>query len=163
MTLAPPRKMLAYGNVEAMSGSPRTAMMRSTRSPSSPVASSCHSPVCGPLRRTHIDSPGSPWLSPDVFSGGLRYIVLRPRMLAEREGDVAYVNFCPIPAMPRMGGEIRVVPAFFSPAGTLIEDLEVLASDGSPIDGNRGVAINVSRSKNVRVVLDEIRFDLVPR
>ncbi|MDE0415861.1 MAG: hypothetical protein OXI95_02850 [bacterium] len=76
---------------------------------------------------------------------------------------MAYVNFCPIPAMPRMGGEIRVVPAFFSPAGTLIEDLEVLASDGSPIDGNRGVAINVSRSKNVRVVLDEIRFDLVPR
>ena len=44
---------------------------------------------------------------------------------------MAYVDFCPIPAMPGMGGEIRVVPAFFSPDGTLIEDLEVLASDSA--------------------------------
>ena len=89
--------------------------------------------------------------------------MLRPRIQAAREGDIAYVDFCPILTMPGMGGEIRVVPAFFSPAGTLVEDLDVLTSDGEPVDRNRGVAIDVTRPKNVEVSLDETRYDLVPR
>ena len=127
------------------------------------VGTSGPTPISGDMATKAHEWPANRELSPDVFSGGVEEIVLRPRILAEREGDVAYVDFCPILSMPGMGGEIRVVPAFFSPAGTLVENLEVLTSDGAPVDRNRGVAIDVSRPKNVEVSLDESKFDLVPR
>ena len=127
------------------------------------VGTSGPTPISGDMAARAYEWTVNRELSPDVFSGGVKEILLRPRILAEREGDVAYVDFCPILSMPGMGGEIRVVPVFFSPAGTLVENLEVLTSDGAPVDRNRGVAINVSRPKNVEVSLDETQFDLVPR
>ena len=120
-------------------------------------------PISGDMAARAYEWSVNRELPPDVFSGGVKEIVLRPRTLADREGDVAYVDFCPILSMPGMGGEIRVVPAFFSPAGTPVENLEVLTSDGAPFDRSRGVAIDVSRPKNVVVSLDETQFHVVPR
>lgn len=127
------------------------------------VGASGPTPIPGDMAARAYEWPVNRELSPDIFLGGVKEIVLHPRIVAQREGDVAYVDFCPILTMPGMGGEIRVVPAFFSPDGTLVENLKVLSSDGAPFDRNRGVAIDVSRPKNVEVLLDETRFDLVPR
>ena len=127
------------------------------------VGASGPTPISGDMAARAYEWPVNRELSPDVFSGGVSEIVLRPRIQALRESDMAYVDFCPILSMPGMGGEIRVMPAFFSPAGTPVEDLEVLNSDGAPLDPNLGVAIDVSRPKNVEISLDETRFDLVPR
>ena len=127
------------------------------------VGTSGPTPISGDMAARAHEWHVNRELSPDVFSGGVKEIVLRPRIVAQRESDVAYIDFCPILTMPGMGGKIRVVPVFFSPAGTLVENLEVLTSDGAPIDRNQGVAIDVSRPKNVEISLDETRFDLVPR
>ena len=52
-------------------------------------------------------------LSPSILSGETKKIVFRAALEAEKESDVAYVDFCPVLSMPGQAGELHVVPSFF--------------------------------------------------
>ena len=92
-------------------------------------------------------------LSSAIFSGGKKKLEFHSPFYAEKENDVAIVDFCPTLTMPGMSGWLTVVPSFFSVAGELIEDIKITANEGTSVE--EGIKIILSRPKNANVSVDE--------
>lgn len=119
------------------------------------------SPISGDMAAEAVERIVNMILSPDVLSGDREKIVFRAPIQSEKRGDIAYVDFCPILATPGMRGEIQIVPSFFSPAGTLIKNIEIVIHDRAPDMQN--ITIDLSHPKNVAVSLDETKLRMERR
>ena len=88
-------------------------------------------------------------LSPAVLSIESEPIELNMRIQAEKDNDAAYYEYCLVLSRPGIGGQIRIVPSFFSPADKEIDDLVITIEGDLPVE--EGVLIDISRPKNVSV------------
>lgn len=114
------------------------------------------SPISGDMAAEAVERVVNMKLSPDVLRGSKETIEFRAPIQSEKKGDIAYVDFCPILTMPGMRGEIQIVPSFFSPAGTLIENIEIVTHGGTP--NKQNITIDLSHPKNIAVSLDETKL-----
>ena len=117
------------------------------------VETSVLSPFSGDMAARVVERIVHKELSLEIFRGKGGEIVLPVRIESEKNGDVAYVDYCPILSSAGTRGWIRVVPLFFSPSGELIENIRVVIQDGE--EGKKGVAIDISRPKNTVISLVE--------
>ena len=118
-------------------------------------------PISGHMAARSFERVVNMKLSPSILSGETKEIEFRAAFEAEKRNDIAYVDFCPVLTMPGQGGELHVAPTFYSPDGSLIEGIKIATSDDTPVE--QGVRIDLSRPKNAVILLDETRFQLVPR
>ena len=117
-------------------------------------------PMAGDMSARILEVFVNKELPPTVLSLNAEPIEFRAGFQADRDGDHAYVEFCPILNAPGVAGEIEVVPSFFSPDGTPIDNISVTWPDGSSSD--QGLKIDISRPKNVLVSPDEQGTRLIP-